>query len=42
MGSGRPRSVAALRNMLKQSGFTDVRQRSTRIPMIAKVIVARA
>ncbi|WP_438274266.1 methyltransferase [Nitrobacter sp.] len=41
MGSGRPRSVVALRNMLKQSGFSDVRQRATRIPMIAKVLVAR-
>lgn len=42
MGSGRPRSFAALQNMLRQSGFTDIRERSTRIPMIAKVIVARA
>ncbi len=42
MGSGRPRSFAALRDMLTQSGFTDIRERSTRIPMIAKVIVARA
>ncbi|MFT4119095.1 methyltransferase [Bradyrhizobium sp.] len=42
MGSGRPRSVAALQSMLEQSGFTDIRERSSRIPMIAKVIVARA
>ncbi|QAU44359.1 methyltransferase [Bradyrhizobium guangzhouense] len=42
MGSGRPRSFAALREMLKQSGFRDVRSRATRIPMIAKVAVARA
>ncbi len=42
MGSGRPRSFAALQKMLKQTGFTDVRQRATRIPMIASVIVARS
>jgi demethylspheroidene O-methyltransferase len=41
MGSGRPRSFAALRKLLNQSGFGDVRRRATRIPMIAGVIVAR-
>jgi demethylspheroidene O-methyltransferase len=41
MGSGRPRSFAALENLLVRSGFGDVRRRSTRIPMIASVIVAR-
>lgn len=42
MGSGRPRSFAAMRKLLKQSGFVEVRQRPTRIPMIAGVIVARS
>lgn len=41
MGSGRPRSFAALQKLLRQSGFADVRLRKTRIPMIASVIVAR-
>ena len=41
MGSGRPRSFAALQKLLQQSGFAEVSQRSTRIPMIASVIVAR-
>jgi demethylspheroidene O-methyltransferase len=41
MGSGRPRSFAALRKLLNQSGFGNVRRRATRIPMIASVIVAR-
>lgn len=42
MGSGRPRSFAALQNLLKKAGFTDVKRRPTRIPMIADVIVARS
>jgi demethylspheroidene O-methyltransferase len=42
MGSGRPRSFAALQKLLKQSGFGEVRQRETCIPMIANVIVARS
>jgi len=41
MGSGRPRSFAAMRKLLSQSGFSDVSQRHTRIPLIASVIVAR-
>lgn len=41
MGSGRPRSFAALQKLLEQCGFVDVRLRKTRIPMIASVIVAR-
>jgi len=41
MGSGRPRSFAALQKLLRQSGFADVRLCKTRIPMIASVIVAR-
>jgi demethylspheroidene O-methyltransferase len=42
MGSGRPRSFAALQNLLTKAGFTDVKRRPTRIPMIADVIVARS
>ena len=42
MGSGRPRSFAALRGLLRQSGFTRVSLRRTRIPMIASVIVAQS
>jgi demethylspheroidene O-methyltransferase len=42
MGSGRPRNFAALQKLLKQSGFGEVRQRQTRIPMIASVVVARS
>jgi len=42
MGSGRPRSFAALQKLLKQSGFSDVHRRQTRIPMIASVVVARS
>jgi demethylspheroidene O-methyltransferase len=42
MGSGRPRSSAALQKLLKQAGFADVRQLPTRIPMIASVIIARS
>jgi demethylspheroidene O-methyltransferase len=42
MGSGRPRSFAALQKLLRQSGFGEVRQRETCIPMIANVIVARS
>jgi demethylspheroidene O-methyltransferase len=41
MGSGHPRSFAALRKLLNQSGFGEVRRLATRIPMIASVIVAR-
>jgi demethylspheroidene O-methyltransferase len=40
MGSGRPRDFVALRKLLEKSGFRDVRQRPTRIPMIASVVVA--
>jgi demethylspheroidene O-methyltransferase len=40
MGSGRPRSFAALQKLLLGAGFSHVQQRQTRIPMIAGVIVA--
>ena len=41
MGSGRPRSFAALQALLQRAGFADVRLRRTRIPMIASVVVVR-
>jgi demethylspheroidene O-methyltransferase len=40
MGSGRPRSFAALQGLLQKSGFAGMSLRRTRIPMIASVIVA--
>jgi demethylspheroidene O-methyltransferase len=42
MGSGRPRSFAALQKLLVTSGFSNIQQRPTRIPTIASVIVARS
>jgi demethylspheroidene O-methyltransferase len=42
MGSGRPRSFVALRQMLRAAGFSEVILKKTRIPMIASVIVARS
>jgi demethylspheroidene O-methyltransferase len=40
MGSGHPRSFAALRKLLNQSGFGEIRRLATHIPIIASVIVA--
>jgi demethylspheroidene O-methyltransferase len=40
MGSGRPRSLAALRQLLITAGFSSIHRRPTRIPMIASMIVA--
>jgi len=42
MGSGRPRSVAEIRSMLKDAGFTRSREVATPLPMIASLIVATA
>lgn len=42
MGSGRPRTFAALQKLLVTSGFSNIQQRPTRIPTIASVIVARS
>lgn len=42
MGQGRPRSASQLRELLGDAGFSHVRQRRTRIPMIASVIVAKS
>ncbi|MBK5912388.1 hypothetical protein CCR85_12925 [Rhodothalassium salexigens] len=41
MGSGRPRSRAHLTRLLEAAGFTDVREHSTRQPMIVRVLSAR-
>lgn len=41
MGSGRPRSAAALRALLARAGFDRVRQLATRAPLITGVLVAR-
>jgi demethylspheroidene O-methyltransferase len=41
MGSGRPRSAAALTAMLREAGFADVRLLPTRRPMLVRVLRAR-
>lgn len=40
--SGRPRSFAELQQLLRTSGFLNIRQRPTRLPMIAGLIVAHS
>ena len=42
MGSGRPRSIAEIRNMLAEAGFDSSREVATPLPMIASLIIARA
>ncbi|SFL52284.1 methyltransferase [Methylorubrum salsuginis] len=41
MGSGRPRTAAELSAMLLEAGFTDIRERPTRRPLLAKLITAK-
>ncbi len=41
MGRGRPRSPAQIRALLEQAGFGDVRLQRTRLPLQARLIVAR-
>jgi demethylspheroidene O-methyltransferase len=41
MGTGRARTFEELRALLHDSGFTDVRQRRTRNPLLATVVTAR-
>jgi demethylspheroidene O-methyltransferase len=41
MGSGRPRTFAAMRQLLHLAGFRNIRRRPTRIPLIASVVVAQ-
>lgn len=40
MGSGRPRTAAAYRAMLKQAGFASAREVRTGLPMVTRLIVA--
>jgi demethylspheroidene O-methyltransferase len=42
MGSGRARSADELATLLRQAGFGRIRQRSTRMPLQTRLIVARA
>ena len=41
MGSGRPRSFVALRELLRSAGFAAVEARRSRIPLISSVVIAR-
>lgn len=41
MGSGRPRTVAELRGMLEEAGFSGVVERPTARPLLVRVLVAR-
>ncbi|KAB7784691.1 methyltransferase [Methylorubrum populi] len=40
MGSGRPRTVEELTAVLKQAGFTGIRERRTRRPLLARLLTA--
>lgn len=42
MGSGRPRTFVAMRQLLHRAGFRSIRRCPTRIPLIASVVVARS
>jgi demethylspheroidene O-methyltransferase len=42
MGSGRPRSLERLREMLRDAGFSDIAPRPTSMPMLTSVVTARA
>ncbi len=42
MGSGRPRSAQRLKEMLETAGFSRVRHRSTRLPLLVRVLSASA
>jgi demethylspheroidene O-methyltransferase len=42
MGSGRPRTAQELTKMLRAAGFSHVKESRTAIPLICRVIVARA
>jgi len=41
MGSGRPRRADELRAMLHNAGFTSVRERKTRRPLLTRVLIAQ-
>jgi demethylspheroidene O-methyltransferase len=42
MGSGRPRSAQCLKEMLETAGFSQVRHRPTRLPLLVRVLSAIA
>ena len=42
MGSGRPRTATELTTMLRQAGFSKVREIPTRRPLLTRLLVARA
>jgi demethylspheroidene O-methyltransferase len=42
MGSGRPRSAQRLKQMLEAAGFSQVRHRPTRLPLLVRVLSASA
>jgi demethylspheroidene O-methyltransferase len=42
MGSGRPRSAQLLKEMLEAAGFSQVRHRPTRLPLLVRVLSATA
>jgi demethylspheroidene O-methyltransferase len=42
MGSGRPRSAKCLKEMLENVGFSQVRHRPTRLPLLVRVLTANA
>ncbi len=42
MGQGRPRSADELTSMLRDAGFRQVRQAATAIPLLTRVLVAKA
>ncbi|MFK8042006.1 methyltransferase [Congregibacter sp.] len=41
MGSGRPRTLAQIRQMLEAAGFADVRERGSYQPLLVRVLTAR-
>jgi demethylspheroidene O-methyltransferase len=41
MGTGRPRTLSELSDLLRRSGFSDVESRPTAIPMLARVVTAQ-
>jgi demethylspheroidene O-methyltransferase len=42
MGQGRPRSARQLTTLLREAGFTTVRERKTRQPLLTSLLEARA
>jgi demethylspheroidene O-methyltransferase len=42
MGSGRPRSAQRLKEMLEAAGFSQVQHRPTHLPLLVRVLLAKA